>query len=133
MKSQLAVPKNFQFGGLEEIPLTDDALIGIVEASISDSTRLLSCHARALDFPVYFGSNWNALYDCLRDFHWTEKKHIFLFHRDVPTLSPQELRAYLNILKDAAADWKPGESHLLHVVFEERDRGAVLGVLSSEK
>jgi RNAse (barnase) inhibitor barstar len=133
MKSQLAVPKNFQFGGLEEIPLTDDALIGIVEASISDSTRLLSCLARALDFPVYFGSNWNALYDCLRDFHWTEKKHIFLFHRDVPTLSPQELRAYLNILKDAAADWKPGESHLLHVVFEERDRGAVLGVLSSEK
>lgn len=133
MKSQLAVPKNFQFGGLEEIPLTDDALIGIVEASISDSTRLLSCLARALDFPAYFGSNWNALYDCLRDFHWTEKKHIFLFHRDVPTLSPQELRAYLNILKDAAADWKPGESHLLHVVFEERDRGAVLGVLSSEK
>jgi len=133
MKNQFTKPNNFHFDSIEQIPFADDALIGVVEAGISDATSLLRCIAIALDFPSYFGGNWNALYDCLRDFHWTEKKHIFLFHRDVPSLSPQELRTYLNILRDAAADWKPDESHVLHVAFEAGDKEAVLGILNLEK
>jgi len=27
-----------------------------------------------LQFPDYFGYNWNAVYDCLRDLHWIEQK-----------------------------------------------------------
>ncbi|MFR9164902.1 MAG: barstar family protein [Dysgonomonas sp.] len=31
-------------------------------------------------FPNYFGFNWNALLDCLRDFDWIEEKYIILIH-----------------------------------------------------
>jgi hypothetical protein len=133
MKIESTLPKSFHFSSFDQMPSTDNALVGIIEAGISDSARLLRSIASTLDFPAYFGCNWNALYDCLRDFHWTEKKHIFLFHRDVPPLSPQELHTYLGILRDAAADWKPDESHLLHVGFEERDKELVLSVLNAKK
>lgn len=133
MKNELAEAKNFHFGSIEQMPLADDVLIGVVEAGISDSARLLRRIADALDFPSYFGNNWNVLYDCLRDFHWTKKKHVYLFHRDIPQLSTQELRIYFEILRDASADWKPEEAHLLSVVFEECDRDVVLGALNLKK
>ena len=86
--------------------------------------------ADALLFPAYFGRNWNALYDCLRDFHWTEKKEVLLVHSDLPQLAEAELKTYLEVLRDAAADWKPGESHAFGVIFDKSDEHSVLSVLN---
>lgn len=70
-----------------------------------------------LHFPEYFGNNWDALYDCLTDFHWINQKGIVLVHDDIPELSKSELTIYMNLLSDAILDWENDETHFFEVVF----------------
>lgn len=120
---------NFKFLNLADLPRFEDALVGSVPAQISDSMVLLRAVADALSFPAYFGENWNALFDCLRDFHWTDKRSIVLVHEDVPQIPGDELKVYLEVLRDSVADWKPDEPHELVVVFNEKSRDAVADAL----
>src|SRR5262245_822619 len=69
------------------------------------------------EFPPYFGYNWNAVYDCLRDFHWIKQKKILLIHDDFPSLDQQALSIYLQVLRDAANDWSQTEEHTFEIVF----------------
>jgi RNAse (barnase) inhibitor barstar len=39
-------------------------------AKVRDKSGLLTALARALDFPDWFGGNWDALEDCLGDLSW---------------------------------------------------------------
>lgn len=73
--------------------------------------------SEVLRFPNYYGGNWNALYDCLRDFSWIDKKGIVLVHIELPKLTVDELRIYLNIISAAIEDWKVGEEHYFKVIF----------------
>lgn len=120
---------NFKFLTFNELPHFDDSLVGRIPAGISDPKALLRAVADALCFPAYFGENWNALFDCLRDFHWTEKRSIVLIHEDVPHIPADDLKVYLEVLRDAAADWKVGEPHELVIVFDEKSKDAVANAL----
>ena len=68
-------------------------------------------------FPDYFGLNWDALSECLRDFHWITEKGIVLVHDELPAIDEASLQTYLNIIIDAVNDWKEGEEHYLEIVF----------------
>ncbi len=70
-----------------------------------------------LKFPNYYGENWNALYDCLRDFGWIDMKGIVLVHIAIPSLSDFELKTYIEILFESAKDWKEGDEHYFKVIF----------------
>jgi RNAse (barnase) inhibitor barstar len=109
----------FDFRRLADLPFFEDALVGFVPKHVSTVDDLLQGVADVLSFPSYFGRNWNALYDCLRDFHWTEKKNIFLIHSELPQLMERDLKIYLEILRDAAADWKSDEPHAFGVIFDK--------------
>ena len=37
---------------------------------VNDNVTLFDRVAEALDFPDYFGRNWDALHECLRDLDW---------------------------------------------------------------
>ncbi|KAG0172355.1 hypothetical protein DFQ28_009855, partial [Apophysomyces sp. BC1034] len=37
-------------------------------SSATTKDKILDIIARSLNFPAYFGKNWDALYDCLTDF-----------------------------------------------------------------
>jgi len=39
-------------------------------AKVRDKSGLLTALARTLDFPDWFGGNWDALQDCLGDLSW---------------------------------------------------------------
>lgn len=119
----------FKFLNLVDLPKFEDALVGSVNSGISDSKALLRSVADALFFPAYFGENWDALFDCLRDFHWTDKRSVVLIHEDVPHIPGNELKVYLEILRDAVSDWKADEPHQLVVVFDEKSRDAVVDAL----
>jgi hypothetical protein len=113
----------FDFSGA---PVPTDALVVTIPAGIRRKRALLGILARELYFPGYFGWNWDALSDCLRDFHWLTPRTVVLQHRDVPFAPGTPMRAtYLEILREAAASWKEGETHRLIVTFPTSARAEV--------
>jgi hypothetical protein len=89
---------------------------------VSSKADLLRLFSQQLSFPKYFGNNWDALYDCLRDLSWLREKRVVIAHEEIPTvLSADDLRAYLGLLGDAVISWQnnPGE-HELIVVFPSK-------------
>jgi len=123
--------KNIFF--IDEFELDDspENLIGRIPEGVNSATQLLEIIEDGLLLPKYFGCNWNALYDCLRDFNWIGAKNIVLVHDQLPRLSDDELRTYLETLRDAAADWEPNEAHELRVIFSNSDKDEVLRLLGA--
>lgn len=114
----------------ENIP-KDGALIGILPIGIRDTGQLLNEIKKSLCFPAYFGGNWNALSDCLRDFHWVDKYDVILIHKDLPDLPRNDLEVYIEILHDAVVDWKRDNAHNFIVVFDEKFRGRIKELLNA--
>ena len=91
--------------------------IGTLSPSVNGKEALFSELYKVLDFPGWFGFNWDALFDCLRDFEWIENRQIVLRHSEIPKLESEELGVYLEILWDSMNDWKPEEDHEFTVIF----------------
>lgn len=90
---------------MSQVAHRDDFTLA-VHRDIQTIDSLLSCYAEQGRFPDYFGRNWDALLDCLRDFSWIEQRRIVVVHGDLPLANHREdLRAYLEILETAAKDW----------------------------
>ncbi len=106
----------------------DKDLIARVPAGLSSREALFDALSRELHFPEYFGRNWDALYECLRDFSWTRLRRVAIVHNDIPKLDTHTIVAYLSVLADAVRDWKPGEAHELVVVFPKECRDALASV-----
>jgi RNAse (barnase) inhibitor barstar len=116
----------FEFG-----TRTADAgsFVAEVPTGISSVDALLTALYETLQFPGYFGFNWDALSDCLRDLHWIPAREVVMLHRDLPSISESDLRTYLEILAESVQSWRPDEEHSLRVVFPELARDFVLGVI----
>lgn len=65
--------------------------------------------AAVLQFPYYFGENWNAFDECLNDLDWLEGEAYLLMITDVSTVlieeSPQEFLTFIKILRQACQEW----------------------------
>ena len=53
------------------------------KAMIFDVDTLLHAFYQNCEFPSYFGFNWNALDDCLCDFHWKPAIGYVLIYRNL--------------------------------------------------
>lgn len=102
--------------------------IAKVPAGISSTEDLFQTLYNVLELPGYFGFNWNALSDCLRDFHWINSYKIIIQHEDLPALKPQDLYLYLEILHEAKTDWKHSKEHLLTITFPTKFKNRVLNI-----
>ncbi|MES2388088.1 MAG: barstar family protein [Bacteroidota bacterium] len=64
--------------------------------NVKGKSELLNALYHQLQFPGYFGFNWDAMNDCLRDFSWPEPyKAVTIIHPTVPDLNAAEPDAYL--------------------------------------
>jgi hypothetical protein len=76
---------------------------GLDLARIDARDKVLERVATALDFPAWFGGNWDALEDCLGDLSWRGARgHVLLFDA-----SPRgdELGVLLDVLRSSAQYW----------------------------
>jgi hypothetical protein len=62
--------------------------------------------AAALQFPYYFGENWDALADCLADLGWLTADAVVIFISNAARLldgeAPEELHTFLDVVQMAA-------------------------------
>ncbi len=77
---------------------------------VADKSAFLAASARAMAFPPYFGNNWDALEDSLRDLTWApaERGYLVLFDgvaRFADT-RPAEFATALDILRSAVDSWR---------------------------
>ena len=107
-----------------------DYFIARMPGGITDVDALFSELVKNLSLPDYFGDNWNALSDCLCDFHWIPNHKIVILHEDLPTLSQEDLFLYLDVLRDAVEDWGNDDEHSLEVIFPEQSKSKVESILS---
>ena len=119
----------FIFGETEGIT-SKDCVIRL-PLGINNKSALLSAYAEAGHFPEYFGNNWDAFNDCLRDFSWTSQKRIIIAHDDLPLATNlKELSVYLDILGEAVRLWKLEERHELVVIFPLKNEATIARLMN---
>lgn len=85
---------------------------------LKHKTALLGALSLALQFPNYFGENWDALDECIRDLSWLPSGNVILTHPDLPLPDDRaSLSTYLSVLKDAIEKWRSTGERKLLVVF----------------
>jgi hypothetical protein len=78
-----------------------------IPRGVQSKADLLKHYKEKGHFPDYFGFNWDALLDCLRDLSWVSQKRIIIVHDDLPLSNDKkELQVYLEILETAVNDWR---------------------------
>jgi len=97
----------------------------IISADINSKNKLLEYFKERLRFP-YFGMNWDALQDCLRDLSWLEEKEVFVIHEGLPVLPPEDLKIYLSVLSDTVENWKVEPEKVFRVIFPRTLRSRVI-------
>lgn len=113
---------------------TADCLIAKVPAKVNSKTELLQILSRELRFPLYFGWNWDALSDCLRDMEWLENvRRVKIVHEDLPFLPGWKKRGlYLGLLREAIESWNAQPGIQLEILFPETVKAEVQTLISSE-
>ena len=88
-------------------------------------STLLDEFARALEFPDYFGHNWDALEECLTDLEWLPAKGYIVLITDaahVLSHDDSEYETFLEILRDAGEAWGRQRATPFHVLFAVSER-----------
>ena len=90
---------------------------------------LLGEFSRVLDFPSYFGKNWDALEDCLTDLQWLPAPGYLFIMTEAEQLLPdhdEEYGIFLSILEASGKVWGTEQDvrpeipfHVLLVVAEQ--------------
>jgi hypothetical protein len=78
------------------------ARVGLAGA---DKSQMLSKLSQALDFPSWFGANWDALEDCLTDLSWSRAAGHVLLIEGVAGAAADDLGVLEDVLASAAAQW----------------------------
>ena len=84
----------------------------------------------AMQFPFYFGGNWDAFADCIGDLEWLNAKAgVIVVFTDAAHLlkaaPPADAVTLKRILTDACARWNGPEKTPFHVVFQTESKEAV--------
>ncbi|MGH9526411.1 MAG: barstar family protein [Terriglobales bacterium] len=78
--------------------------------------------AAALQFPWYFGENWDALDECMQDLEWLGAKHVVIAVGDASELladAPERDReTFAGVMKRAARERNGGAVLSLHAVLQ---------------
>ena len=107
---------------VRELPLTPDATVAVCHvagvlgleavridlAGCRDKGEFLARVAAALEFPDWFGGNWDAYFDCLVDLGWRPARGYVLVFENATAMresAPEALDTSVAILDDAARAW----------------------------
>ncbi|MEU8299697.1 barstar family protein [Micromonospora sp. NPDC048909] len=91
------------------LPATGRFVVARLDATrMTDANHAFYEFSDALLFPGYFGWNWDALSDCLRDLNWLPADGYLIVVENAPRLllsSAEDRHALLRILSQAVHHW----------------------------
>jgi RNAse (barnase) inhibitor barstar len=93
-----------------------------------NKTQFLAACARDLQFPDWFGGNWDALADCLQDLSWRPAPgHVVLWRgaSRLASAAPDDFATALEIFRDAASYWKM-RGRVFIALLDQQSRGAAV-------
>ena len=97
-----------------------DVFYALLPEHVRNEQELFVALAEQLQFPDYFGFNWNAVYDCFCDFEWISKYEIVLVHQDLTLIDVSTLKTYIEVLIDAKKLWAShSDEHIFKVFFHK--------------
>lgn len=104
--------------------------LSLVMIRAQGKEALLTQIAAELDFPDWFGQNWDALEDCLTDLSWRNAAgHVLVFEEPQPG---DDLGVLIDVLQSVAEYWgRRGEPFF--AVFIDPSRALALPDLYVEK
>jgi RNAse (barnase) inhibitor barstar len=77
-------------------------------ADCDDKEAVLAALGTALEFPDWFGQNWDALADCLTDLSWCQAPGyvlVFSGSGNFAAVAPDDFDTLIEILSQASASW----------------------------
>jgi RNAse (barnase) inhibitor barstar len=77
-------------------------------AGCHDKEEFLARVAVALDFPQWFGRNWDAFFDCLADLSWLPgDSHVLVLLNavDLQGHAPESFDTAVSLMQEAGAAW----------------------------
>jgi len=101
-------------------------------AGVTGKDDLLRRIAQALQFPQWFGGNWDALEDCLSDLSWQRADGWVILLREFDGVQGDDLGVLVDVLASAAEFWA-GRGKLFFAVFIDPSRSLGLPDLYREK
>jgi hypothetical protein len=97
--------------------------ISLTRIQFREKDKLLRNIAAALDFPEWFGGNWDALEDCLGDLSWSKAAgHVLLFSEAEPG---DDLGVLTDVLR-SSAEFRAGRGKPFFAVFIDPARALAL-------
>ena len=98
---------------------------------VADKLALLRRIAARLDFPAWFGENWDALEDCLADLSWRAGDGNVLVVEGFQSLPAEDLGVLIDVMLSAAEFWA-GRGKPFFAVFIDPERALALASLYQE-
>ena len=102
-----------------------DVTVRVVRGSKSAKVAdLLDELSAALQFPHYFGHNWDSCADCLRDLGWISQAGVVIVFTDAQNLlksaKAAEIATFKSVIADATEFWSESKkkARTLHVVYQ---------------
>ena len=96
--------------------------------NMTSSSALFNECAAALQFPCYFGNNWNAFDECIADLEWLPGDRYLIAivdGRSVLRDQPDELEVFFRLLRSVAQEWRETRGIrfevLMHCTVDEVD------------
>jgi RNAse (barnase) inhibitor barstar len=85
------------------------------------SSDVFGVLAKSLNFPEWFGRNWDALEDCLSDLSWRQAGGYVLLFRNFEALDQDQLGILIDVLASSAEFWV-GRGKPFFAVFIDPER-----------
>jgi hypothetical protein len=95
------------------------AFYAVPGEEVTSKETLMDLLSRSLNFREWFGKNWDALRDVLRDFSWSRSGGYVILFRNAHVLArnaPDEFRTFIGVAADVTHDWREWEVPF-HFVF----------------
>lgn len=99
--------------------------------SVATKRDLFTKLSGILQFPSYFGKNWDALDELYRDFSWIKDEEIVIVHKNLSKLPLDDLRIYMSIIVNSLDFWNHylNDPHTLLYVFPKSEERKVVDIL----